>query len=65
MCYLFFVVGRISRTLSAEVGSRVDDLSNSSYDRNSICSFTYGGKLQMANPTAPDLNAPHCCIEGV
>ena len=64
------VVGRMSRTTSAVVGSFVSDesevseVSKKKYDRNSISCLTGGGKLQMTNPTTPDLTPFQSSVQG-
>ena len=66
----FRLVGRMSRTTSAVVGSFVSDesevseVSKKKYDRNSISCLTGGGKLQMTNPTTPDLTPFQSSVQG-
>ena len=58
------VVGRIPRIASAVVGNCVSDESEKRYVGNSITSLTDDGKLQVANPSAPDLTITTSCVEG-
>ena len=44
--------------------SCVSDESKRWHGRNSITSLTDGGKLQVANPSEPDLTATCSCVEG-
>ena len=58
------IVGRIPRIASAVVGDCVSDESEKRYVGNSITSLTDGGKLEVANPSAPDLTTTTSCVEG-